>query len=43
VESVQPEKSLKARGVEERTGGKNLFCKGTESREDLFFRPFFFH
>lgn len=42
MESVQPDKSLKAGGVEERTGGKNLFCRGTESRGDLFSGFFFF-
>lgn len=42
MESVQPDKTPKAGGVEERTGGKNLFCRGTESRGDLFSGFFFF-
>lgn len=42
VDSAQPDKSPNTGGVEERTGGNNLFCRGTESRGDLFSGGFFF-
>lgn len=34
--STWPEKPLKAGGLEKRTRGKKVFCKGMENRKDFF-------